>query len=310
MTKEPPEAGPLVSVVLPTRNRADLLPRAIRSVLAQTYSNLELIVVDDASTDSTPDCVGAFPDPRLRYHRLAGNRGGAAARNVGIGAARGQLLAFQDDDDLWRIEKLEKQVAHLIAAGPETALCLCGLLEMYPQYARYCGGQDDFSRLRFDRGIPFGPALIATPTWLGWREPLEAAGLFDERLSAWDDWEFALRISQRHRIAHLPDPLVVQDHTRGGGIWRNNVERVRCMKLIVEKHGALWSGRPELQAKHHFLIGRTECMIGAHASGRRRLWNAIRLRPSDAKSWMYLAASLTGGAGFEFLWRLRRKFTT
>src|SRR5215218_7102231 len=92
---------PAVSVVIPTYNRAPLLGRSIRSVLAQCYEDFEVIVVDDGSTDDTAEVVAGFRDARVSYVRLARNTGAGAARNVGIRLARGGFLAFQDSDDEW-----------------------------------------------------------------------------------------------------------------------------------------------------------------------------------------------------------------
>jgi glycosyltransferase involved in cell wall biosynthesis len=107
------ESPALVSVVIPTYNRAHLVGRAIRSVLGQTFSDFELIVVDDGSTDNTVEVVRGFQDPRIRLVRLAKNCGGSRARNEGIRVARGEWVAFLDDDDEWLPRKLELQVARL-----------------------------------------------------------------------------------------------------------------------------------------------------------------------------------------------------
>ena len=100
-------AAPNVTVVLPTHDRAKLLRRAIDSVLSQDYQDLELIVVDDASTDDTQTVVQQFADQRIRYVRLADRQGATAARNAGISAARGEFIGFQDSDDEWLPGKLE-----------------------------------------------------------------------------------------------------------------------------------------------------------------------------------------------------------
>ena len=99
----------MVSVIIPTYNRAHVLPRAIESVLKQTYTELELIVVDDASTDDTAAVMTAITDPRVRYVRKE-HGGAAAARNRGIAEAKGEFIAFQDSDDVWHSDKLEKQL--------------------------------------------------------------------------------------------------------------------------------------------------------------------------------------------------------
>ena len=93
--------NPKVSVIVPTHNRADLLPRAIDSVLAQTYGSYEILIVDDCSSDDTQDVIAGFSDPRIRSFRHDRNRGQSAAVNTGIAHARGGYVGFLDDDDEW-----------------------------------------------------------------------------------------------------------------------------------------------------------------------------------------------------------------
>jgi len=104
---------PKVSVVIPTCNRPDLLPRAIKSVLAQTYQDFEIIVVDDGREKSSENVVAGIGDARLKYIKQTDKKGGSAARNTGIKAAAGDFIAFLDDDDEWLPEKLDKQVRGL-----------------------------------------------------------------------------------------------------------------------------------------------------------------------------------------------------
>jgi len=100
---------PLVSVIIPTYNRDELLRRAMESVLNQTFDDFELIVVDGAKSDETKGLVKSFGDKRLRYVPQKG-KGIANARNIGIKKARGEFIAFLDDDDIWKPEKLERQI--------------------------------------------------------------------------------------------------------------------------------------------------------------------------------------------------------
>ncbi len=116
-----------VSVIIPTYNRADLLPTAISSVLAQTYTDWELIVVDDASTDNTREVIKEWEakDSRIRSVSLNKNSGGPAhPKNVGVESARGEFIAFLDHDDEWLPEKLKKQVA-VFASSPRIGLVTC-----------------------------------------------------------------------------------------------------------------------------------------------------------------------------------------
>lgn len=111
-----------VSVIIPTYNRAHLLGRAIQSVLAQTYEDFEIIVVDDASTDVTEQVVKSFADDRINYIRHQKNKGGSSARNTGIKAAKGEFIAFLDSDDEWVPKKLEKEINRLQTLSNEVGV--------------------------------------------------------------------------------------------------------------------------------------------------------------------------------------------
>jgi glycosyltransferase involved in cell wall biosynthesis len=285
---------PTVTVVMPTHNRARLLRRAIRSVLAQTYRDFDLVVVDDASTDDTPDVVAAFTDPRLRYIRLPQNRRAAAARNVGIASSSSRYVAFHDDDDQWLLPKLERQVAALAAAPDDVGLCLCGHVRISPTGAAYLGGPDWQQKLDFRRGMSSSFALIATPGWLVRRSILERHGVFDERIRSWDDWELGLRLWRNTRFMLVDEPLFVQDRLEGGGMWRNEAVHATDMKVILERHEPVWADRPKVLSYHYFIVGRIECTHGNPAEGRRWLRRAIRLDPSNARAWLAWLSSLLG----------------
>jgi glycosyltransferase involved in cell wall biosynthesis len=285
---------PLVSVILPTHNRAALLPRAIRSVLAQTYRNLELWVVDDASSDATPEVVRQFDDPRLHYLRLDTNRRAAGARNAAIRKARGTLLAFQDDDDLWLVQKLEHQVAHLLSQPADVGLSLCSLLRVFPQKAD-CVGASSFARMRFDRGPVGDFSITATPCWLLRREVFDRLGEFDERLRIWEDWELVYRLSRRYRIAHLDQPLVVQDRTRAAGQGINSVVRDQAIacRMLLEKHGHQWHHRAAL-SRQYYLIGRSDALHVSQAAALPWFRRAVRTNPLSVKAWGALLLSHAG----------------
>ena len=116
---------PLVSVIIPTYNRADLLPRAVHSVLLQTYSNLEIIIVDDCSTDNTQEIVEAFADKRIRYICNKKNSWPCVSRNRGLDFATGEYINFLDDDDEFSLTKLEKQVGKLQSLGDHVWIVTC-----------------------------------------------------------------------------------------------------------------------------------------------------------------------------------------
>lgn len=111
-----------VSIILPTYNRANQVGKAIESVLAQTYEDFELIVVDDGSTDETEKVVTSYKDCRIRYHRMPENGGQSRARNCGMKLARYDYLAFEDSDDLWRPGKLKAQMEAMRNAGANVGM--------------------------------------------------------------------------------------------------------------------------------------------------------------------------------------------
>lgn len=291
--------APLVSVILPTRNRAALLLRAVASVLAQTHSRLELIVVNDASSDETPAVLARIDDPRLRVIHRDVNRGAAAARNAGLAAAHGELVAFQDDDDRWLIEKLAKQVAALQAAPAEVGWCLCGNIRLKSVGARYIGGDFFIRQLDYSHGIGAGGngpdwGLIATPGWLVKREMVDQVGGFDERIRSWDDWELGLRLSKVCKMIVIDEPLWVQDWILGAGLTKAELARAKDMRIIMEKHGHMWSGQRDVLARHYYMIGRGESLHESPAVGRIELLRSLRLQPLRAQTWAAVAFSYLG----------------
>lgn len=292
------EPAPLISVVIPTHNRSSLLRRSIQSVLAQTFRDFELFVVDDASTDDTSEMVRGFSDPRLHYIRLEKNRRAAAARNVGIGQARGQFLAFQDDDDIWLPHKLETQLAELAKQPASVGLNLCGHIKLSSQGALYVGGAERFEGIDFSQGMNWKFGLIATPAWLVRREALERAGLFDEGMKAWDDWELALRLRDACEFSHTEEPLFIQDQRRstGPGMWDNEKNYANDMGIIMQKHGHRWKDSPRVLAHHYMMMGRSEYWYHSVAEGRRLFWRAFRASPSPKSLAFYLLSHLGRGA--------------
>ena len=287
--------APLVSVILPTYNRADTLPRAILSVLAQTHADLELIVVDDGSTDETPDRVAAIGDPRIRYLRTGGRRGAAAARNIGARAAQGSWLAFQDSDDEWTSDKLRVQLDAAAAASQPTLVC-CWFLLLRASNARP-------PRLFGDEAWPEGAwnaracyrFSFITPTWLLQRTVFDECGGFDESLPNLEDWEFAFRLIRAGvRVAVVREPLVVK-HAVDGGLFRDMRARLTAYETIYQCHQDLWADDEQLSAMFLSEIGRLRCLTGQVAQGRSALGRSMRMAPNMKTALHWLASY--GGAG-------------
>ena len=204
----------LISVIIPTFNRAVLLERAIASVLSQSRSCAELIIVDDGSTDETPQVVrrmsaGASLPVRLL---LQDNRGAAAARNNGINAARGEMLAFLDSDDWWQPGKLMQQAAAM-AAHPE--ILISHTREIWFRHGVRVNqkkkhdppGGDIFS-------ASLGMCVVGMSTVMARREMFARYGFFDETLPCCEDYDLWLRVGCREPFLLVPQPLTCKDGGR------------------------------------------------------------------------------------------------
>ncbi|MGH9361016.1 MAG: glycosyltransferase family 2 protein, partial [Thermoanaerobaculia bacterium] len=287
---------PLVSVVLPTRNRAGILDRTARSVLAQSFTDFELIVVDDASTDGTARLVEALGDSRVRLLKLERNLGPAGTRNAGIGEARGRLVAFEDDDDEWLPMKLSRQVKALEAAGGSVGAAYCVAVKrsageemLYP----HPGVKRRSGKLYDDL---LGGNFIATPSLLVRKQVLEAVGGFDASLRFLEDWDLCLKLARSCELVCVDSVEVVIGDTPGSLSKAQSREKARAYARIYENHRSALEANPALAAKHLFYIGKHHCQGGELAEGRRRLREAARLLRSPKHVGGYLLTFL-GGSG-------------
>ncbi len=296
-TARPAPAAPTVSVVLPTHNRAGLLRRAIDSVLGQTYTDLELIVVDDASTDDTEQLVDGLNDPRLHYLSHHVKRGAPAARNTGIEAARGTYVAFQDSDDVWQPDKLAKQMAAIDRANGAAEIIYCGML-------RRGGGEDRYipDPKAVDRdGDTLHQLLFAnfvgTPTLVVLRSLLREVGGFNVQLGRFQDWDLAIRLAAVARFRLVDEPLVIV-HDTPGSISADDVAGAAALQTMVNTHRSLYERYPLAMASALAGMGHLQCLSGDLAGGRRHFRQALRITPYSPKFWAALLLSLLGARAY------------
>jgi glycosyltransferase involved in cell wall biosynthesis len=253
---------PLVSVIVPSHNRARLLERSLRSILAQDLTDLEVVVVDDGSSDDSAS-LAAAADPRVRVLRNPQPTGVSAARNRGIGAARGEWIAFCDDDDLWSPEKLSRQLTAAHNAGAHWA------------YTGDVNVNDDLRIL--SGGPPPDPdrVIALMPKW----NPLASGGSnvivrasvlartggFDSTLRRTEDWDLWIRVARTGRPAWVCAPLVAY-RFHSGNVASNPDEMVDEARVLAVRHDipvdmaamhrrAAWSsmrGGRRLQAVRHY----------------------------------------------------------
>jgi glycosyltransferase involved in cell wall biosynthesis len=227
---------PEVSVVIPAYNRRQLLKRALRSVLAQSCGDWEAIVVDDGSTDGTGCAAAAFSDARIRLLRHPSSRGPAAARNTGIAASRGRIIAFLDSDDEWLPEKLARQVEAFRQAPAEVGVIYTATRRLF-KGKEYIIPSASAGRKEGDLYGPIlrGAYLVTTPAAAVKRECLEAAGLFDETLQALEEWDLFLRLARICRFGYIPEALTVSYYTPGS-VSADRLRFARAKGMILRKH--------------------------------------------------------------------------
>lgn len=198
---------PLVSVIIPAYNAEDTLLETIRSVLAQTFTDIELIIIDDGSSDDTVAIARAVEDPRIRVYTFS-NGGAAMARNRGIEQSTGEFLSFIDSDDLWTPDKLEKQLDAL-QSNPEAGGVYSWTLIMdgsgenfYPGNCESYSG-DVYPQLLLSNFVGSGSNMLVR------RVASDAIGGFDTTLHSHEDWDYYLRLSQQWLFAVVSEPQIL-----------------------------------------------------------------------------------------------------
>ena len=298
-----PKDAPLISVILPTYNRGGgTLARSVRSVLNQGYVNLELLVVDDGSTDNTAEVMAAFEDPRVRYVKMDRNQGASAARNHGLNLVRGEYIAFQDSDDEWLADKLELQVAAALASGePDVAVFHMKIVygrDDARQYGRgrVCcvprlgegEGERDFVKLTHREN------LMSPQTLLFSRSVLDKVGRFDRLLVNSVDWDFSLRLVRHAKVIFIEEPLVMT-YIQDDSISLILRTRVRSQLRIILKLNRQADVDPLVLSEHFGRLGMVIGKFGKPRLAARLLRRSVALAPRRLTGWSRLAANAVRG---------------
>ncbi len=197
-----------VSVIIPTFNRAEKVVRAVSSVLSQNFTDLDIIVVDDGSTDGTRDALAKFRN-KIKYIHHSSNLGVSAARNTGIEKSTAKFISFLDSDDYWLPEKLAEQIA-FIKRNPKVLVCQTE--EIWVRNGRRVNPQKKHLKPSGDIFVPSLKLCLVSPSAVMLkRSVLKQAGLFDETLPACEDYDLWLRISCRYPVYLIKRPLVVRE---------------------------------------------------------------------------------------------------
>jgi glycosyltransferase involved in cell wall biosynthesis len=284
---------PTVSIIIPTYNRAHVLSRAIQSVLAQTYQDFELIIVDDGSTDDTERLVKSFNSEKIRYIRHIENKGPAAARNNGIQSAKGDYIAFQDSDDEWMPQKLEKQMRAFETAPPEVGVVYTGsyIIKNNRKWVAPHGGLPPpkdgdifFSQLKGRFVLPSATVIKG--------ECFARAGTFDERFFPIEDSELFLRFSRHYQFKCINEPLIIY-YLQPDSLSENEGARIKPYRLMLETYFEYIKQDRRVLAYHYSRLGNLLCYTGELSQGRSYLIKTIKAYPLYIKAiGAFLAACL------------------
>ncbi len=227
---------PQVTVIIPTFNMAHYLGECISSVTRQSVGNMEVIVIDDGSTDNTNEIVSSFGN-RVSYFYQS-NRGESAARNMGIKISSGEYLAFLDADDIWLPEKIEKQIA-VLNRNPNIGMVACGYTVvnetgriLYANAPRNYNNRETLrNALSIAQIIPGSASGVLIR-----RECFGRLGCFDEEIKIGPDWDMWLRISSSYEIYFIEETLVTIRRTSGKPEFRNPLKEEFYVGRVIEKN--------------------------------------------------------------------------
>lgn len=277
---------PLISVIIPTYNRGNIIERSIKSVLNQSYSNIECIIVDDCSTDNTEEVVKNIGDERLRYVKLEKNVGAIKARNVGIDLALGEYIAFQDSDDFFKEDKLLKQFTALTQNDADMVYCQM-MREGYGEDCAIPDGESGFT----DEKTVLERGCISTQCMFFKRDVIKQ-NKFDEDMISWkEDLELAIRLVKNHKIYFLAEPLVdvflTADSLTNASVYKKDVV---VSTYFLKKYSDLAERYPfwKLYLKNNIAFNMT--MLGENAT---YLYKEIyRLQPNKQNKFKLVLSKL------------------
>ncbi|PSQ95843.1 MAG: glycosyl transferase family 2 [Bacteroidetes bacterium SW_9_63_38] len=308
---------PLVSVIIPAYNAAAFLPRAVESVLDQTYSNVEVIVIDDGSTDETPQVMEPYDDP-VRYLQKE-NGGAASARNVGIREARGTYIGLLDADDEWVPEKLEQQVV-LHQSNPELMWSYTNWLQVDQSTGKtICRADQVMDNQDGDVLRPLiGRLFIPPSTELFHKDVFEKVGMHDEaeiyHIGVAEDWEFSLRVAAQYSVGYIDRPLVRRyQHASKSTSTMDLDLALRGRRATIEK---AFRNHPErlselkssVFANLYTNLGRKWLDRERRLQALKMFCTAIRHHPTYWRAWLFGAASFFPRVVLRSLGKLRSFF--
>ncbi len=269
-----------VSIILPTYNRTQVIKRAINSVLNQSYSNFELIIIDDGSTDNTAEVIKSFNDERIQFIRNDNNRGQAIARNIGLKRAKGSYIAFLDSDDVWHKDYLEKQIETLSNMPDEYGLVYCKCRRLNNSKITFLPPtlikEEDIKEQLIKENFTTLQAILLK------RGCLEKCGYLDERMTALEDWDFFIRLSDICRFKYN-DEVLVDMYASRDGVNNNIADRIAAREHILDKNSDTFKDYPETLASHFYTLAVEYAFLKDGENAVKNIEKAVKLNPGYSK---------------------------
>ena len=274
----------MVSVIIPSYNREKTIERAVMSVLNQTYKDLELIVVDDCSKDNTVEVLKSIKDDRLKIIRLEKNSGACVARNVGIENAQGDYIAFQDSDDEWLLDKLEKQMAIFEKVKVDLVFCA---------FNRFGLGEDltypELPEGIVERKVLLEDSRISTQTLIGKKECFENVK-FDPEMPRFQDYDITIRLSKKYSIYFVNEPLVNM-YVQNDSISISKNKMIRAETIIFSKY------KDDIEKykdfKYHNMLGLASAKRKSGYKSSYEYKTLYKMKPSVSSLLKYIYTKIT-----------------
>jgi len=291
---------PKVSVIIPTHNRVKLLRRSLSSVISQDYRDFEILIIDDYPGSDTENLVNSFQDNRIRYFKVR-PMNASAARNFGIGQAKGEYIAFLDDDDEWFPTILSKELKIFARTTKTVALVYTGV-----NHINVATGQSN-RYIPSTRGDVFNIFLEGcfihsmSAVMIRTDVLLEVNGL-DEAMPSQHDWDLYIRIAKNYKFECVPEALVNYYH-HGGSITRDMEKQIQGWSLLYEKH---WQDIKSRKVRSNYYLRRGVLLYfnGRAEEGRQCLVKSILTNWRNFKVIPLLGLSMMGAATFNRAYNL------
>lgn len=295
--------SPLVSIIVPSYNRAHVLMGALQSVLRQPYDNMEVVVVDDASSDETQKIVQEMNDKRIHYVRHEHNKGAAESRNTGIRAARGEYIAFQDSDDAWANNRLARQVEMIRKADPSVGAVFGSLEKRYKNGSKAVVPNKSYhheSRSLYEKLLDEN--FITPQVFLAKATAVRNVGFFDEALDSLEDWDYFVRFAKQYEMI-FDDSIVAYAAIGEDSLTANRIKRLRAREGMYKKHHEEYLKFPNIAERMCFRLAKGYAYQHDALRARQYSCDAFHFRKS-LKNYVMMLLLWLGPTVFTYTARL------